>query len=182
MLNIQLFAGPGTGKSTTQAGLFHKFKELDHKTEMIHEYAKDLTYENADNKLKNQFYVTAKQHHRLKRIEDGGEVDYVIHDSPFIMGLAYLNKNDSAFPNKAFENFVKELYSNYNNLNIFIERNDSHKYQEYGRSQSYEEACQKDSEILNLLDDLSIPYIKMPMGPNLIDAIYDLAINHTITN
>ena len=42
---INLFGGPGAGKSTTAAGLFYEMKVRDIKCELVTEYAKDMTYE-----------------------------------------------------------------------------------------------------------------------------------------
>ena len=42
---VNLFAGPGSGKSTTASGLFHLLKLDNKKTELVTEYAKDAIYE-----------------------------------------------------------------------------------------------------------------------------------------
>ena len=92
MLNINLFGGPGTGKSTIAAGIFSAMKHSHMRAELLQEYAKDLTYGKDGVKLSDQLYVLGKQHHKLFRLRD--QVDYVIHDSPFVMGVTYLNPND----------------------------------------------------------------------------------------
>ena len=42
MIVVNLFAGPGSGKSTTCAGLFSKLKLAGIYCEMVLEYAKEL--------------------------------------------------------------------------------------------------------------------------------------------
>ena len=42
---INLWGGPGCGKSTTAAGLFSIMKMRGHKVELVTEYAKELTYD-----------------------------------------------------------------------------------------------------------------------------------------
>jgi ATP:corrinoid adenosyltransferase len=42
---INLWAGPGAGKSTTASGLFYLMKTADMQVELVTEYAKDMTWE-----------------------------------------------------------------------------------------------------------------------------------------
>lgn len=44
-LIVNLVAGPGTGKSTTMAGVFYKLKSLGIDCEMVTEFAKELVWE-----------------------------------------------------------------------------------------------------------------------------------------
>lgn len=169
MVNIQLFGGPGTGKSLISSLLFVELKiNSDFKVEEIHEYAKDLTYAKDYLKLGDQLHILSEQNHRMRRLEN--EVDIAIHDSPFLMGLTYLNEKEN-FPKKEFISFVVELYKSYNNINIFIERNLEYDYEEYGRNQSLKEAQEKDKEIKNILDKFGIKYITIKNDDNTIKNI-----------
>ena len=159
----------GTGKSTTAAGLFYAMKSKDYECEYIQEFAKELTFSRDYTRLSDQLLILAEQHHRMKRLD--GQVQYLIHDSPFIMGLTYLEE-DEHLPKDIYANLISAMYNSYNNLNIFLERNECHTYQEYGRSQSLEEACNKDKEIKDMLDEQGIKYITMEIGPGLVDAIF----------
>jgi len=162
MLNINLFGGPGTGKSTTAAGLFSLMKSKEYRVELLQEYAKDLTYGEDSVKLSDQLHVLGEQHHRLFRLID--KVDYVIHDSPFVMGLTYLD-NNSIIPSRSLSDFTVDLFKAYNNLNIFLVRDtEVHKYQEYGRSQSLVEAEAKDRAIKDLLRNSNIPFVEVAVS------------------
>jgi hypothetical protein len=140
---INLFAGAGAGKSTTAAGLFFELKTRDIRCELVTEYAKDMTYEKRNNILSDQLYILAKQNRRISRLI--GIVDYVITDSPLIIGLAYTPKGyyDTFYP------LVLEVFNFYDNLNFFIER--TKKYQSYGRNQTEEEAVNFDAKIGDLI-------------------------------
>ena len=63
-LVINLFGGPGVGKSTTASQLFANLKWSNINCELVREYAKDKVWENSLELLDNQLYVFAKQHHR----------------------------------------------------------------------------------------------------------------------
>ncbi len=140
---INLFAGPGAGKSTTAAGLFYTMKLRDIKCELVTEYAKDMTYEKRHTTLSDQLYMLAKQNQRIRRLEN--QVDYVITDSPLLLGLVYTTPNYY----KSFITLALEIFNSYDNINFFIER--TKKYQAYGRSQTEDEAKGKDMEIIHLL-------------------------------
>lgn len=133
---INLLGGPGSGKSTTAAGLFHKMKLSGHKVELVTEYAKDLTYEKRFVTLENQIYVFAKQLHRIERVKD--QVDYVITDSPILLSCIYDNSN---LP-ESFEKLVIDMWHRDDNVIFYMKRPAS--YQEYGRNQTYEQAVQID--------------------------------------
>jgi len=174
MKNIQLFGGPGTGKSTTASGLFHQKKNENYKVEYIQEFAKELTFANDTTRLGDQLLILGEQHHRLHRLK--GKVDYIIHDSPFILGLIYL-QDDKHIPRETFGRLITEIYSSYNNLNIFLSRNiNEHGYQKYGRSQTLEESIQKDVEIKQMLLDNNIPFYEVEMGKNSVKDILELIL------
>ncbi len=65
---INLFAGPGAGKSTISAEIFSKLKRMRKNVELITEFAKDVVWENRLTTLKNQVYVFAEQQHRVWRV------------------------------------------------------------------------------------------------------------------
>jgi adenylate kinase family enzyme len=169
---INLFGGPGSGKSTTAAGLFHKLKLIGVKTELVTEVAKDLTWEQRYKTLENQFYVTAKQHHKIWRVlkyyEDHGIHDsIIITDSPIILGLLY-NKNNS-YSYQFFNNFVLTEFIQISpfqtmNLNVFLER--VKKYDKHGRNQTEEEARRIDDDIYDLLSYYDFDFIEIPGDEN----------------
>lgn len=169
---INLFGGPGTGKSTTATGLFNRMKRKGFQAEYNPEFAKSLTYGKDYTRLKDQLLILATQHHPQWVMQ--GQLEYVIHDSPFVMGLTYLAK-DPHLPEKEFKALSIAMYKTYDNINIFLKRNvEEHPYQEYGRSQSLEQAEEKDREIKALLDDNDIPYYEIEVSKKTDKAIYKL--------
>lgn len=148
-ININLFAGPGTGKSTIAAELFSTLKRQHKKVELVTEYAKDVTYRGDMNTLTDQLYLMGKQHHKLWRLLQH-DIDIIIHDSPFIMGLNYVQDN-GILPVQEFSDMALKLFNNYRNINIFLERNPENGYQQIGRSQTLQEAQNIDNEILTFL-------------------------------
>lgn len=171
-ININIFAGPATGKSTISSGLFFQMKKQGYKVEFISEYAKDLTYGKDFTKLKDQLLVFANQFHRYFRLIDH-DIDYLIHESPSLMSLAYFTETD-LIPEKEFRNLVVTIFKNTKSLNIFLERNPKYEYQSFGRNQTLEEAKELDCKILKLLIDNEVQFHKILSDDDAEDKILKL--------
>jgi nicotinamide riboside kinase len=150
-LVVNLFGGPGTGKSQTAYGLSYFLKLAGIDVEFVSEYAKDAVWDDSLTKLQNQIYVFGKQHHKLWRV--ARNVDVTVTDSPIIL---------SAYYNESFENLtplVLEAHNQFNTLNVFLVRVKD--YNPNGRYQTEDEAKAIDPEVRALLDELGVPYIVM---------------------
>jgi hypothetical protein len=149
---INLFAGPGAGKSTTAAGLFFLMKLEGYNVELVTEAAKDFTWEEHNFALNEQYIISAEQNRRLSRLE--GKVDFAITDSPLLLGLAYLR--DDYVP--LFPSFLIELHNSYDNfLNVWINR--VKPFNPVGRNQDEAEAKYKDLKILDIMFQANLEYM-----------------------
>jgi adenylate kinase family enzyme len=146
---INLFGGPGSGKSTTAAGLFHRMKLAGYKVELVTEFAKQLTYQNT---------VV-------------GQVDYIITDSPTLLSVVYAK---DSYPH-SFKQFVIDIFNLYDNLNVAIKR--VKEYQPYGRSQTLVEAQEIDDKIYKTLIFYKIPFIVVEGNENAVNQIFNLINN-----
>lgn len=149
MIVINLFGGPGAGKSTTAAGLFFLMKNAGMKVELVTEYAKDMVWAGRHRELDDQLYILAKQHHRLHVLKE--KVDYVITDSPLLLSSIYAFQYDSKMP-ESFHDLVANLFKRYDNRSVIITR--VKPYHEYGRNQTEEEAKGIDKRIENMLSSM----------------------------
>lgn len=142
---INLWAGPGAGKSTTAAGLFRELKlRGQERVELVMEYAKELVYAGDSATLSDQHALLREQDWRLRRLLN--EVDYVISDSPLALCCIYAK---GAFDNNVFRRKVMTLFNSYENVNIFLRR--VKPYQTYGRTQTRDEALEVDKAVENFL-------------------------------
>lgn len=155
MIVVNLFAGPGSGKSTTCAGVFAKLKLAGVNCEMALEYAKDKVWEESNKVLDDQIYVFGKQLHRIFRLKD--KVDVVITDSPILLSIIYDKTR-----NKYFSDLVLNQFNNFDNRNYFIERTTV--YNPKGRLQTEDEAKEIDKVLLDLLKDCNIEYDSVGKG------------------
>lgn len=149
-LIVNLFAGPGTGKSTTASGVFFELKSKGVNAELVTEYAKDLTWEQRHGALSVQPYVFGKQLMRLERLV--GQVDVIVTDSPILLSAIYASEK---YPEE-FTTSVIKIFSSMNNLNFMLRRKKI--YNPIGRSQTLEEAIVIDRKIHHLLVKHFIPH------------------------
>lgn len=151
---VNLFAGPGAGKSTIAANIFAGLKWSNINVEMALEYAKDLVWEGRLATLENQIYVFGKQLHKVTRLL--GKVDVIITDSPLLLSSIYKPKDIS----EAFDQLVLEEFNKFNNVNYFIERRKP--FNQEGRLQNEEQAKEKDKEIHDFLIASGLCYTIIP--------------------
>ena len=168
---INLFSGPGVGKSTCAAHLFYLMKTNEYKVELVTEYAKDMVYENRDNILSDQLYVFAKQNRRLKRLE--GHVDWIITDSPLLLSTIY-NKDLLEL-----NTLVYKMFSSYNNYNFFLNRKKA--YQSYGRKQTEIEAKGIDNRVLDMLKNVGVDFYQIDSIPNCAKEILRIIENESLS-
>lgn len=151
---INLFGAPGSGKSTLRSGLFYELKMNHYEVEDVTEYAKDMVWEERHNIFQDQLYMLAKQNRKLLRLNN--KVDYVVTDSPIILGTAYLA--NTVYDNTLKE-LIKEVFLSYDNYNILINRR--HRYNENGRNQNEQESDILADSIKKILNDAHINFVEI---------------------
>ena len=159
MLVVNLWGAPGSGKSTTAAGLFFLMKINKFKVELVTEYAKDLVWDRHETMLGNQLSIFSEQNWRLHRLLDHG-VDFVITDSPLILSTFYKPPHylDS------FDKTVQETFETYNNLNYFLERVGS--FEKIGRRHNEGESASISKSMRDLMERFKIPFTSFEATPH----------------
>ena len=145
---INLFGGPGAGKSTCASGLFYLMKKDGIRCEIANEWIKEKVYEENSYVLGDQMYVFAKQ--RKKLVQLMGKVEYIITDSPLLLSVIYGDKSG------IFNSLVVEEFNKFVNLNFLIVRD--HQYQMHGRMQDEGQAQDISQMIASILNYKQIEY------------------------
>lgn len=177
-LVVNLFAGPGTGKSSTMAYLFSQLKWLGVNCEMAPEYAKEIVWTETptsdeevrpvSNKLFDQKYIFGKQQHRIRRLNK--KVSVIITDSPILLSMLYGDHLSNSF-----KILVKETHEEFTNMNIFLER--SKVYNPKGRTQNEDGAKALDVKLMEILAVNDIPFTKYTTDKESLDNIVKEIIN-----
>ena len=172
MIVINLWGGPGCGKSTTATGLFSLMKMRGHRVELVTEYAKDLTYEEDWTMLNRQDLILPEQLKRQQRLLN--KVDYVITDSPLPLNIIYANeqlKNDFFFYDQVLAQFEQ-----FENFNVLLKR--VKPYSHYGRKETNDKAIEIDHDIKSLLDNNQIAYHRVRGDEDSPVIIYNMLFNN----
>ena len=170
-LLVNLYAGPGAGKSTGAAYIFSKLKMAGIDSEYVSEYAKDRVWQGDQFVLQHcQLYVTGKQCLKVARLL--GKVDVIVTDSPIAIGAMYTDE-------KPYQDVCLYEAKKYKNtFNIFINRKKD--YNPNGRNQTFEEAKAIDQKILDFLDSNDIEYIRADGTIEGYDAIVSMIVQRSI--
>ena len=153
---FNLIAGPGCGKTTMCAQLFVKLKLLGFVVEYVQEHAKNLVWKKDFETLNNQYMVTKTQYDLLKQID--GKVEFILTDGPIVNALFYnrFNAGNTSNVDKT-EQFILKCHSEFNNINIFLERG-NFTYEQAGRIQTEEQSKEIDVILKHLLKANNIPF------------------------
>jgi len=165
---IGFLAGPGAGKSTTAWGLAHLMKIKGMSVELIHEYAKEVVWEERLPLLDNQLYLFAKQEQLQRRLI--GKVEYCVTDSPLLLELAYIDlifdklQADGIMHHLDYltaldhlRTTVKAYNECYDNIYIYINRIKS--FDQTGRVQNLEESLELDDTMVGILENENDYYV-----------------------
>lgn len=150
---VNLFGGPGMGKTTTAWGVSKRLKIKRVNMECVAEYAKGLVWEERLDK-EDQTYIFAKQSKHQKRCAK--HVDVIVTDAPLLLSLYYGRE----MPNW-FKEMVRDIFNGYNNMNYMIKRGDNLPYCEIGRTQTEEESNEIHKELELLLKRENVPFTSL---------------------
>lgn len=155
---INLFGGPGCGKSTIAASLFSIMKKQGKHVELVREYCKYWVWHDRKVREWDHLYLLGKQSAYESMLYD--KVDYVVTDSPLLLAGIYqeLQSNgEHKYVGQAAKAFMKHaqskgvLYQNY-----VLERNKP--YDQRGRWEDENEAARVDEFIRSYLAEAQVPF------------------------
>jgi nicotinamide riboside kinase len=156
---IQLYGGPGTGKSTIAAGLFYKLKTDGVNAELLQEYVKQWAWEERKPVSFDQFYFFGKQ--ARKEYTLIGKVETAVTDSPIVLCGYYAKLFGSKRQSELFDKMVLEYIAmrkekGVEDVHIFLRR--IKPYNPKGRFQSADEAKKIDGDMLGYLASLGLAH------------------------
>lgn len=157
-MRINLFGGPGCGKSTLASKLFADLKAKQHSIELVHEYIKKWAYAKRVPKSFDQVYIFGQQLHAEDLIFQSG-VRHLITDSPICMQPYYSKAYNFSMWGELMM-IAKRYEAVHPSLNIFLDRTGVI-YHQQGRYEDYDKALERDREMRAFLEEQAIPFVTM---------------------
>jgi len=158
---INLYGGPGSGKSTSAAYYYYLLKAAGDNVELVREYVKDWAWEGRKISTYDQIYFLGKQVRRESMLY--GKVDWIVTDSPVMMNLYYAQRYCTQTLGEGVRAATLSFYrqaleDGHKHLHIFLHR--TKPYQGEGRYQTEAEAREIDDGIKQVLNGLRVPFIE----------------------
>jgi hypothetical protein len=152
---INLYGGPGTGKSTSAAYMYAFLKDAGVNVELVREYVKDWAWEGRPVGTYDQLYLLGKQIKRESLLY--GKVDVIVTDSPVLLGIYYSERYSPPAVADGVWHAARSFYRQGNvdghtHHHVFLRR--SKPYNPAGRYQTEEEARLIDGAVKDLVSRL----------------------------
>lgn len=153
-MRINLYGGPGTGKSTLAARVFAKLRQQGVSCALVTEWIKMWAYEGRIIRGFDQIFSFANQMHSEE--ESLRYAGMIITDSPLFLQCMYADKH-AKIVSEDLWNIARSYESTYPSINFYVERSGA--YEQQGRWENAEQALQMDAHIKDQLANWDIPVI-----------------------
>ena len=175
---VNIFGGPGIGKSTIAAGVTYQLKKNHISCDQPYEFPKLLAWDENHSAIQDQLYVLANQHRGI--VKSYGKVDYIVLDSPILLSLTYRNyykgiDYPSSLYGESFDKMVLDIHNQYENINIVLSRCNG-KHSDVERFQNLEESIELDGEIETTLKNNNLTYHKVKVNGRSVKNILDIIL------
>lgn len=148
---INLFGGPGAGKTVAAMEIAVGLKKLGYEVEYLSEYAKQLYYEGnlemLDGSLLHEIEIITEIYNRLMTYN--GKVDVIVSDSALLQSVNYVHGLENK---KEMLAIAYDYHRQFLNINFMVARN--HDFKTEGRVHSFEESVKIDEEILLFMEKI----------------------------
>jgi nicotinamide riboside kinase len=164
---INIFGGPGVGKTVQGLLLTAHLKIEGFNACLVPEYARELVYQNEIELLQNnQEHIFNEQSRRVDMRY--GNVDIAVCECPILLNIAYNKIYGSTKPE--FDTKVLESHNNpnYTNFNYILHRETEYKNE--GRYQDEDGAKNVDLTVIDVIKELNIPHKFMGLD-NFVDNV-----------
>jgi len=157
---INVYGGPGAGKSTSAAYLYYLLKVAGKNVELVREYVKDWAWEGRAFGAYDEIYFLGKQVRHESMLF--GKVDYIVTDAPVYMTAYYASIYCSKTLADGVLGEAKAFYQQVvddGHQHIHVMLNRIRPYAQEGRYQNESQAHAVDDGVGNMLRNLGIQVI-----------------------
>lgn len=168
---INIFGGPGVGKTVQSLLLTAHLKIEGFNACIVPEYARELVYQDKIDLLQNnQLHVFEEQLNRVNMRY--GNVDIAVCECPILLNIAYNKIYGSADENFNLEVLKSHNNPKFKNYNYILQRETE--YKKEGRYQDEDGAKNVDLAVINVIKELDIPHKIMGLDNFVNNVIKDI--------
>jgi len=164
---INIFGGPGCGKSTVAANVFSRMKSDGHNIELVDEYVKSWAYEKREINKFDQAYLFTRQL-RKEYLVLKNSSGMIITDSPLHLSICYAKRCGFARWD-CLQSIANDFEDEYPSINVILDRVGC-EYKQEGRYEDYNQAIEVDATISNYIYNCGIEWCMMRFNDH--DGIY----------
>lgn len=150
-LIINLFGGPGSGKSTVAARIFAELKLRGIEAACPEEHAKLAIWSGRPWLLDEQIILVGKEWETINNLRD--KVDVIVMDSPILLCSVYAGLREP----QAFHDLTIDLHKRTPRINVMVNRPQAEPYQHINRRENAEQAVEVDVKLRELLNSIGEP-------------------------
>ncbi len=147
---VNLFGGPGIGKSRVALELTGRLKSQGFDAEYVDEWIKEAAWLGYHDLFNQPDVIAANQRRKLETVKQHCTI--VVTDCPLILTVPYAKYNVKKWPHESFSAMVTTLFNQYNNYNVWLERNPTI-FKQTGRRETLSDATKLDSLIKEFIDN-----------------------------
>lgn len=175
---INLYAGPGAGKSTTAAKIFALLKDRGQNAEIVTEYVKQWAWDEKKPVDYDQFYLFAKQAKAEYRLH--GKVDYIVTDAPVLLTSYYAQVYGTPEQAVVFRSMLLTYLrmcadKGQTYLHFYLGR--TKKYDPRGRFQNEAQARNIDEELRRYVLEMGIKPFEIPADAQCAESIVNMVLD-----
>jgi hypothetical protein len=169
-LMLNLFGGPGIGKTTMAARLFVELKLRGLEAANPEEHAKLAIWKGRPDLLDQQLVILGRSWETLHALAD--KVDVVVMDSPLLLCSVYAGDKEKLH----FHQTVADFHKRMPRLNIVLRRPQDLLYSQRGRRENVHSAKMIDEKVRNSLDAFGERFVEIDSSLDAAIAIADAAL------
>lgn len=150
-LVVNLFGGPGCGKTAMAARIFGELKSMGIEAACPEEHAKLAIWSGRPWLLDHQIVIAGKTWETLINLCD--KVKVIVVDSPILLCSAYAGDREP----EGFHTLIKDMHARQPRVNLYVKRDFTRPYDGSNRREDEEGALIMDARVSQILADIGEP-------------------------
>lgn len=167
-LFVNLFGGPGAGKTVMAARMFAGLKMMGVEAMNPEEHAKLAILSGRPWLLDEQIIMAGKTMETMFNLKDKASV--IIMDSPILLCSVYGKREPPAF-----HSLIEDVHKRFNHVNIMVIRDEKAGYDPSNRREDQEQALLIDHLLTNKIESIGEDFLSVRRGQDINEILISLS-------